>query len=60
MTDERAHWENTYSERTPEKVSWCEPRPQRALELIQAFWMLAAAHRASQLTRRLARHACHG
>lgn len=31
-----AHWENTYSERTPEKVSWCEPRPQRSLELIQA------------------------
>jgi SAM-dependent methyltransferase len=36
MTDERAHWESTYAERTPEKVSWFEPRPQRSLELIQA------------------------
>lgn len=36
MTDDRAHWESTYTERTPEKVSWYEPRPQRSLELIQA------------------------
>lgn len=36
MADERAHWESTYSEKTPEKVSWFEPRPQRSLELIQA------------------------
>lgn len=36
MTDERAHWQSTYAERSPEKVSWFEPRPQRSLELIQA------------------------
>jgi ubiquinone/menaquinone biosynthesis C-methylase UbiE len=36
MTDERAHWESTYAERTPEQVSWFEPRPQRSLELITA------------------------
>jgi methylase of polypeptide subunit release factors len=36
VTDERAHWESTYAERTPEKVSWFEPCPQRSLELIQA------------------------
>lgn len=36
MTDERAHWESTYTEKRPEKVSWYEPRPQRSLELIQA------------------------
>jgi hypothetical protein len=33
VTDDRAHWENTYAERTPEKVSWYETRPQRSLEL---------------------------
>jgi len=36
VSGDRAHWENTYSEKTPEKVSWYEPRPQRSLELIQA------------------------
>ena len=36
MSGDRAHWENTYSEKTPEKVSWYESRPQRSLELIQA------------------------
>ncbi len=36
MTDDRAHWESTYAERTPEKVSWYETRPQRSLDLIQA------------------------
>jgi 2-polyprenyl-3-methyl-5-hydroxy-6-metoxy-1,4-benzoquinol methylase len=36
VNNEPAHWENTYADRTPEKVSWYEPRPQRSLELIQA------------------------
>ncbi len=36
MTDNRAHWESTHAERTPEGVSWYEPCPQRSLELIQA------------------------
>lgn len=36
MSSDRAHWENTYTKRVPEQVSWYEPRPQRSLELIQA------------------------
>jgi hypothetical protein len=36
MTVDRAHWEDSYSKKTPDKVSWYEPRPQRSLELIQA------------------------
>lgn len=36
MTDERARWESTYAERTPETVSWFESRPQHSLELIEA------------------------
>jgi SAM-dependent methyltransferase len=36
VSSDRAHWETTYSEKAPEKVSWYEPRPQRSLELIQA------------------------
>ena len=36
MSGDRSHWENTYSRKAPEKVSWYEPRPRRSLELIQA------------------------
>ncbi len=36
MTVDRAHWEDSYSKKTRDKVSWYEPRPQRSLELIQA------------------------
>jgi SAM-dependent methyltransferase len=36
VADERSHWEASYSKKTPEEVSWYEPRPQRSLELIQA------------------------
>ena len=37
MTSDRAHWESAYAERTPEKVSWFEPRPKRSLELISTL-----------------------
>ena len=36
MAFDRAHWEDSYSKKTPEELSWYEPRPQRSLELIQA------------------------
>jgi SAM-dependent methyltransferase len=36
VSSDRTHWENTYASRTPEKVSWYEPLPQRSVELIQA------------------------
>jgi ubiquinone/menaquinone biosynthesis C-methylase UbiE len=36
VTGDRVHWETTYAERTPEKLSWYEPLPQRSLDLIQA------------------------
>lgn len=36
MAFDRAHWEDSYSKKAPEEVSWYEPRPQRSLELIQA------------------------
>jgi len=36
VSSDRAHWENTYEERAPEKLSWYEPLPQRSLDLIQA------------------------
>jgi SAM-dependent methyltransferase len=36
MTDARSHWEDSYSNKTPDEVSWYEPRPQRSVELIRA------------------------
>ncbi len=36
VAGDRAHWEDRYSTKAPEEVSWYEPRPQRSLELIQA------------------------
>ena len=36
MSDARAHWQSTYAEKAPERVSWYEPLPQRSLELIEA------------------------
>jgi SAM-dependent methyltransferase len=36
VADDRAYWENSYSKKIPEEVSWYELRPQRSLELVQA------------------------
>jgi SAM-dependent methyltransferase len=33
---ERIHWEDTYAEKGPERVSWHQVLPRRSLELIQA------------------------
>jgi len=33
---DRAHWEDRYSSKAVEELSWYEPHPQRSLELIQA------------------------
>ena len=33
---DRAHWEDRYSAKAIEQLSWYEPRPQRSLELIRA------------------------
>jgi SAM-dependent methyltransferase len=33
---DRSHWEDTYTNRTAQQVSWYEPRPQRSVELIHA------------------------
>ncbi|MDZ7809551.1 MAG: hypothetical protein U5L11_04550 [Arhodomonas sp.] len=31
----KGHWESVYEQRTPEAVSWFQPRPERSLRLIQ-------------------------
>jgi SAM-dependent methyltransferase len=36
VSGDRAHWQSTYAQRTPEQVSWYEARPQHSLELIAA------------------------
>jgi SAM-dependent methyltransferase len=36
VSSDRAHWENAYAEKTPDKVSWYESRPEHSLELIEA------------------------
>jgi SAM-dependent methyltransferase len=36
MAVDRAHWEKTYAEKEPDRVSWFQDRPARSLDLIQA------------------------
>jgi SAM-dependent methyltransferase len=36
MALDRAHWEKTYTEKEPDRVSWFQDRPVRSLDLIQA------------------------
>jgi SAM-dependent methyltransferase len=36
MAVDRAHWEKTYAERDPDRVSWFQERPIRSLQLIEA------------------------
>jgi SAM-dependent methyltransferase len=36
VSGNRDHWQSTYAQRTPQQVSWYEPRPLRSLELIAA------------------------
>jgi SAM-dependent methyltransferase len=36
MSVERAHWEQTYADKGPDRVSWHQLMPRRSLELIQA------------------------
>jgi 2-polyprenyl-3-methyl-5-hydroxy-6-metoxy-1,4-benzoquinol methylase len=43
VTDQRTYWENTYTEKSPQKVSWYEPVSQRSLELIDAANVLKEA-----------------
>jgi ubiquinone/menaquinone biosynthesis C-methylase UbiE len=33
---DRAHWEETYAEKEPDRVSWFQDRPVRSLDLIEA------------------------
>ncbi|MDH4133431.1 MAG: class I SAM-dependent methyltransferase, partial [Gammaproteobacteria bacterium] len=36
MIDRRQHWEQVYSEKSPEAVSWYQDRPTLSLDLIHA------------------------
>ena len=36
MAVDRAHWEQTYAEKEPDRVSWFQERPARSLRLIKA------------------------
>jgi len=36
MDERRAHWDKTYTEKSEDRVSWYQPRPQRSLDLIEA------------------------
>jgi SAM-dependent methyltransferase len=36
MVVDRAHWEQTYAEKGPDRVSWFQDRPIRSIELIEA------------------------
>ena len=36
MALDRAHWEETYAEKEPDRVSWFQDRPVRSLDLIEA------------------------
>jgi SAM-dependent methyltransferase len=36
MAFDRAHWEETYAKKEPDRVSWFQDRPVRSLDLIEA------------------------
>lgn len=37
MTDARAFWDDVYRAKAPSEVSWYQQRPERSVELIEAF-----------------------
>lgn len=43
MTDRQAHWEEVWSDREPDRVSWYEAEPTVSLELIEALGLEASA-----------------
>jgi len=36
MTDKKSHWEDVYSKKKPDEVSWHQVRPDFSLHMIQA------------------------
>ena len=37
MSEDKSHWENVYSTKNPDQVSWTQKTPQTSLDLIQSF-----------------------